>query len=455
MNEIEQVKLACESGDFQKLQHILTNSDDQNLINAIYERDDDLPQSDSLLHIAVRNNNLECAKVVLYWPSFEHCSILNSTENSPLYLALENNYMDIADLILRQNIVPQTKLYFFIIQLPVSKLKLILENQNIDLFGFPLRGSFPEDTLLILTMFSRAYDFDDPIECDCFKLLCDRYLKIIPDNDFEIIFKILVTLTPVSLRKNCNYIFDTFYKINNSKYSILQKGLALAAQSENLNDITYKSFLVLHDSFNAKATYTTLDELFESLDSTVYDLVGDLLEEKNEDLLNFFCVLLKGLNLEYVGYHSSDDFSFRDLFLIRFDRDMIAMVKILFNCLIELNFSFNKSIFSQFGFGFLIRDVKLSIALMLPFSSCFCGNYLITPQDKLNYMLGLENIEDSEAVKVKVFPLQQLCRLKVRNQVYSTVGGNNRTFINAIMSLDLPIALKNFLRFNSVFSEFK
>lgn len=455
MDEFEQVRLACETGDYRNLQQILTNSDDLNLVNTIYDRDDGSPQSDSLLHIAVRNNNLECAKVILYWPSFEHCLILNSTENSPLYLALENNYIDIADLILKQNIVYHNKLYFFIIQLPVPTLKLILENQNFDLFGYPGKAYFPEDALFILNMFSRAYEFEDPIECDCFKLLCDRYLKINADNDFEIIFKILISLTPVSVRKNCNYIFDTFYKINNSKYSILQKGVALAAESENLNDIIYKSFLVLHDSFNAKATYTTLDEIFEALDSTVYDLIGNFLEEKNEEWLDFVCVLLKSLNLEYVGYHASDDFRFEDLFLIRYDRNIIAMVKTLFNCLIELNFSFNKSIFSQFGFGFLIRDVKLSIALMLPFSSCFCGNYIISPEDKLQYMLGLEHVEDREAVKLKVFPLQQLCRLKVRNQIYSTVGGNNRTFINAIMSLDLPIALKNYLRFNNIFSDFK
>lgn len=93
-------------------------------------------------------------------------------------------------------------------------------------------------------------------------------------------------------------------------------------------------------------------------------------------------------------------------------------------------------------------DQLRALTVLMPFTTAICADDLI----EVNAPLTVDSIGRffSQRFHKNALPLTMLCRLVIRKAVFPPVkmGKNNTTELERLMSLPVPNALKNFLRFN-------
>lgn len=452
LEDLVRLKVACDNNDDVLFESIINNSKDPyDLLNEEYTLYPTGPHS--LLKIVVRNNCLKCVKTVMCHKLFngdflnyshrKDCNILN--------FALDHDYLDIVEFILKQNVLHVEVVYDCINQYGlyhIEKLKGLLENERLDLMSYKMGDAplKPHDTLL--SIFSHEHKLQTSIEIECFEIILEQTFARLPNEDFENVFYILIGLSPNSIAINRDYIFTRFYTHENSKYDLILKAFEMTPLEK---DPEYRNlhsfFLILHDKFNANGKIKTLTELFfRYLDVSFNKIVTTIIADRNETILSFICDILRLPKLEY-----ADEILYPLHFMTKYkrntlDAEQINMIKILCICLLELNYPFD---------FFIINlnkeykkkpndDILFVIELMLPFSTCYCQNeWHLMFRDREHS--ENDHIED----KTKTISLQALCRLKIRNLLYIHSGQSAKGLVNGIMSLEYPILLKKYLRFDS------
>lgn len=446
MNEIGQVRIACANGDHRWLEQLLVFSDNWDLVNTVF--DSNSPRTSTLMHLALFYNNVKCLRVILYWPTFDLGRILPMPFNarSPMRLAIEhsNGNMDVIHELLKYDGLFHEQLLQCMLDIPTERLQILLENPQFDLFAHHRKYLYPP-MYMYVSRYSQMNDPEQPLYTECFNLLFDRTIVAYMTKKFHRIFDVFKYLghIPEVRRQKFYEMMEKHYKNNNSKYPLLQRSIALVANYPALGPL----LLILHDNFNSRQRYRTINSLIIVLKSTVFKLIRLALKDRNAELMTCICNVLKSTNLKF-----ADEFFTLGNFILR-DRhpSVVEVLKILFCCLLDLNFSFNHSICMLFQYRYSLREVNLTIEAMMPFSTFNCEDYVIHRVMRPRYFLPRRVFHPA---KRRMFSLKQLCRRKIRSIVYSGVQRNERAFVYGIMSLDLPVPLKNYLRFNSIYSHF-
>lgn len=449
MNEIGRVRIACMNGEHRKLEELLLLSGNWDLVNTVFDSNE--PRTSTLMHLALRHNKVKCLRVIMYWPTFDLARILPTPFNahSPMRIAIEhsNGNMDVVHELLKYDGLFEEQLLQCLLDLPTERLQILLANPQFDLFAYHRKYLYPP-MFMYMSLYSQVYDPELPLYADCFNLLFDRTVRGYMTKKFHRIFDVFEYLRHIPrVRKQKFYhMVDKFYKNNNSKYPLLQRSIPFVANYPALIPL----LLILHDNFNSRLKYKTINALIGGMKSTVFKLIKSALRDRNAELMTCICSVLKSTNLMFADeYCTLGDFILRDR-----HPSVVEVVKILFSCLLDLNFSFNHTICMLFQYRYSARDVNLTIEAMLPFSTFNSEDYVMHRIIRPRYRLPRRIVQPVSLAKRRLISLKQMCRRKIRSGIYSVVRRNDRAFIYGIMSLDLPVPLKNYLRFNTIYSHF-
>lgn len=451
-DKTEQLKIACERGDSIELERVLKEKFCSNI------------ELDLLCKIAIQHKQWECLKVIVLNSYFD------TAQSSPLSFIFKTNNFNALKILSKYTKIPFVYIIESIKCIAPKKVKLFLDSpdfENICFYDDDKQISSSTMLMIILESFSKLYCYKNRDTTELFVFLFKKTLKVHITENFDSLFKrswlsvhvygrtthrlvnfldIFLNLPPATRKEMLDHILEEYYTINNSKYPLLQRGYALAKSFDNLRPF----LLILHDRFNENETYNSLNEFMDELSHPVpivednllgieaptiiekfFQIVNDSITNKNEGLLTFICSACKSLNLELTCQNFMLDRFIDNVVSIELDHTSTEMVKILFNCLINLNYQFGR-------FGNCVTVLNIRLALIAPFTS-----------------ITYELVKGKTSGRMrKDISLGNICRVKIRREIYRKVDGNGKAFINAIMSLNLPTAVKNYLRFNYIYSDF-
>lgn len=392
-----------------------------------------------MVMFAVYYNRLDCLKAITTHPQFDQKSIDFPRGDAPaLRHALRHHYCDMINWFLGEDHIPLSTLYNIIRSYAFRRhqdLKLLLNCKDINILLYKLHQWKLHPTKSLVVMYSHSGLNISGVICassqESFEMLFEHTLDTIGNRSFQTVFSFLRVCSLLTLRVQHQYIFQTFFSENNSKYPLIQKAHNWAGEvaTNDNNSYIYKLCLVLHDDFD-KEEFKFLDHLFKALMLPLPCIIYTILVSKNHNYLQFFCDLLESLNLKFSPHIPYLYFEFKRWIKTEFDSEQLEMAKKLFTFLTQLNYPFDAHLAHLLDV--INKDIPIQSTLI----------YMIIP---FAYEFQPSNVSK----------LEDLTRLQIRKTIFENNGRTCKGLIDGIMALPYPVSIKNYLRFNLCYSNFK